>query len=93
MDLDGSPELLALIKNMMRTDPSQRVDIQTICAHPVISRARSAMERTFATAKANGESPFIASPLASVPDSFLSEILGRPATMMLFDDGAMDLSP
>jgi mitosis inhibitor protein kinase SWE1 len=76
----------------MRTEPALRVDIKTICAHPVISRARSAMERTFAQAKAEGSSLFAASPLASVPDTFLEAILGRP-TVAILDDGAMDLSP
>jgi mitosis inhibitor protein kinase SWE1 len=76
---------------MMRTDPALRVDVRTICSHPVISRARSAMERTFADAKANGSSLFAASPLAGVPDTFLEEILGRPRFMP--DEGAMDLSP
>ena len=77
---------------MMRTDPALRVDMQTICAHPVICRARSTMERTYAGAKADGSSPFAASPLAGVPDTFLETILGRP-TVLAPDDGAMDLSP
>jgi hypothetical protein len=37
---------------MMRTDPAWWVSMQTIGAHPVISRARLAMERMFADAKA-----------------------------------------
>jgi mitosis inhibitor protein kinase SWE1 len=92
IDLDGSPELLALIKNMMRTNPAQRVDMRAICAHPVISRARSEMARTFAQAKASGSSLFAASPLAGVPDNFLETILGH-AMGIIPDDGAMDLSP
>lgn len=92
IDLDDSPELLALIKSMMKTDPAQRVDIRTICANPVISRARSEMERAFVQAKTSGSSLFAASPLAGVSDNFLDTILGR-STAFNPDDGAMDLSP
>ncbi|KAF9232741.1 hypothetical protein BU15DRAFT_90586 [Melanogaster broomeanus] len=93
VDLDGSPELFDLIKSMMRTDPAQRVDIQAVYAHPITQRARLAMERTEAEANATGSSLFAASPLASVPDTFLEEILGRrTATARYQDDVAMDLS-
>jgi mitosis inhibitor protein kinase SWE1 len=88
VDLDSSPELLQLIKSMMRTDPVLRLDAHSICAHPIVARARMAMERCYAEAKANGTSVFAASPLASVTESFLEEILGRP----LLDEEAMDLS-
>ena len=91
VELADSPELFALIKSMMRTDPALRVDVQDVSAHPVIARARAAMERAFADAAASGASPFVASPLAGVTESFLAEILGRPT--MPFDDAAMDVSP
>ncbi|KAF7983292.1 hypothetical protein HWV62_22953 [Athelia sp. TMB] len=90
VELGGSPELLALIRSMMRTDPARRVDVQGVAGHPVVARARAAMERALAEAEARGAPLFGASPLAGVPASFLAEILGRPA--MPFDD-AMDLSP
>lgn len=77
MDLDGSPELFALIKSMMRTDPARRLDVQAICDHAVVSRARAAMERTYDEAKRDGTSVFAASPLAGVSNTFLEEILGR----------------
>ncbi|KAF8555319.1 hypothetical protein OG21DRAFT_1521869 [Imleria badia] len=94
VDLDSSPELFDLIKSMMRTDPSERVDIQTVHSHRVIRRVRSAMERIHSAAKATGSSLFAASPLASVPDDFLGEILGRRTTVPHYDDDvAMDLSP
>ncbi|KAG2128324.1 uncharacterized protein EDB93DRAFT_1184674 [Suillus bovinus] len=86
MDLDGSPELFALIKSMMRTDPARRVDVQAVCAHAIVSRARAAMERTYEAAKRDGTSLFAASPLAGVSNTFLEEILGHDC-----DD--MDLSP
>ena len=79
---------------MMRTDPAERVDIQTVHSHPVIRRVRLAMERVYSEAKATGSSLFVASPLASVPDTFLEEILGRRTTVPHYeDDVAMDLSP
>ena len=96
IDLDGSPEMLSLIKSMMRTDPVCRVDIETVWAHPVVSRARSAMERMYAAAKAAGTSAFAASPLGSVPSTFLEEILARHVTVDCgrpLDDIAMDVSP
>ncbi|KAH0827406.1 hypothetical protein J3R83DRAFT_4062 [Lanmaoa asiatica] len=94
VDLDGSPELFDLIKSMMRTDPAKRVDIQTVHSHPVVRRVRSAMEGMYTEAKATGSSVFAASPLASVPDTFLNEILGRRVTVPHYDNEvAMDLSP
>ena len=91
MDLDGSPELFDLIKSMMRTDPTERVDIQTVYSHRVIRRARLAMGRMYSEAKVTGSSQFAASPLASVPDTFLEEILGRRT--IIDDDDPMDLGP
>ncbi|KAH7913486.1 hypothetical protein BJ138DRAFT_625398 [Hygrophoropsis aurantiaca] len=94
VDLDGSPELFELIKGMMRMDPARRLDIDAICRHPVVSRARAAMERMHAEAKALGTPLFGASPLASVQDTFLEQILGRRTTSYRHsDDYAMDLSP
>ncbi|KAG1735156.1 uncharacterized protein EDB91DRAFT_1145582 [Suillus paluster] len=91
MDLDGSPELFELIKSMMRTDPARRADVQAVCAHAVVKRARGAMERMYEEAKREGTSVFAASPLASVSNTFLEEILGRSTSMG--DCDAMDLSP
>ncbi|TFK44853.1 hypothetical protein BDQ12DRAFT_641852 [Crucibulum laeve] len=88
VDLDDSPELLELIKQMMRTDPSMRISVDDVCDHPIVSRARIAMERVYETAEMEGTDIFAASPLASVPEGFLEEILGR-----LEDSGAMDISP
>jgi len=87
VDLDESPELLLLIRSMMRTNPTQRVDIHDINSHPVVLRTRVAMERMYAKAKSSGSSVFAASPLAGVPDGFLVEILGSRLP------GAMDISP
>ncbi|KAG2150895.1 hypothetical protein DEU56DRAFT_578874 [Suillus clintonianus] len=82
MDLDGSPELFGLIKSMMRTDPGRRVDVQAVCAHAVVSRARAAMERTYEEAKRDCTSVFAASPLAGVSNTFLEEILCREGDAM-----------
>jgi len=89
VDLDDSPELLDIIRQMMRTDPLLRMSAQAICDHPVVSRARVIMEHVHATAKRNGTSVFAASPLASAHEGFLEEILGRGIS----ESGAMDLSP
>ncbi|KAF8345965.1 hypothetical protein F5887DRAFT_964294 [Amanita rubescens] len=87
VDLDESPELLYLIKQLMRTDPTLRINAQDTFDHPIVSRARAMMEGTYNQAVKNGTSVFAASPLASVPDSFLIEILDRPPCL------AMDTSP
>jgi mitosis inhibitor protein kinase SWE1 len=92
MDLDGSPELFALIKSMMRMDPGRRIDVQAVCAHPVVGRARAAMERTYEECKREGMSVFSASPLAGVPSAFLEEILGR-SVVLSHECDAMDLGP
>jgi len=89
VDLDESPELLELIKSMMRTNPVLRVNIHDIRAHPVVWRTRVAMERMQIEAKANESSVFVASPLAGVPDGFLEEILGR----RIPDEEVMDTGP
>lgn len=93
MDLDGSPELFELIKSMMRTHPAERVDVQTVHSHPIVCRVRLSMERMYSEAKGTGSSVFAASPLASVPDTFLDEILGRRTIVPRYDDVVMDLSP
>ncbi|KAF9051208.1 hypothetical protein BDZ89DRAFT_1057063 [Hymenopellis radicata] len=89
VDLDDSPELLELIRQMMRTDPTSRISMRDICAHAVVRRARSRMDKMYETAKLEGSSLFSASPLASVTDGFLEDILGRDMS----GGGAMDLSP
>lgn len=73
----------------MRTDPSQRITVHAIYEHPVVSRTRIAMERMFTAATRNGTPVFAASPLASVPDGFLDEILARVHP----DSAAMDVCP
>lgn len=76
VDLSGlSAELIELIRSMMRMDPGKRVEVQMVYDHPVVARARTAMERAHAEALGRGESTFSASPLASVEEGFLREIL------------------
>ncbi|KAI3618646.1 other wee protein kinase [Moniliophthora roreri] len=65
VDLGESPELLRLIRGMMRTDPSLRLKIEDVYAHPVVSRTRLKMEQMYDMAIKNGSSLFAASPLAS----------------------------
>ncbi|KAI0046235.1 kinase-like protein [Auriscalpium vulgare] len=75
---DTSPELVRLIRAMMRADPAARVDARGVWADPVVARARRAMERM------RGGGAFAASPLARAGDGFLEEILARDA----MDEGA-----
>lgn len=103
--MDGSPELFALVRAMMRADPALRVGAGDVHAHPVVARARAAMERQAAEARAAGRNVLEASPLLGVQDGFLEEILGRPLLAdaggaggggeggAMRDEFAMDLSP
>ena len=75
VDLDESPELVSLIKEMMRTDPSHRMSAEDVCLHGVVARTREKMEEMYEDAKRSGESVFVASPLASVPGGFLEDVL------------------
>ncbi|KDQ57786.1 hypothetical protein JAAARDRAFT_47622 [Jaapia argillacea MUCL 33604] len=90
VDLEDSPELFDLLKDMMRTDPILRVDVHAVWAHPVVSRARTLMDRMFVDAQLTGSPLFTSSPLASVPAGFLEDILGRRGQL---DDVEMDLGP
>jgi mitosis inhibitor protein kinase SWE1 len=77
VDLEASsPELVELIRNMMRTDPGKRLTMGQICAHPVVRRAREKMENLHDELKREGRSTWGASPLASVGSEFLQDILG-----------------
>jgi len=60
---------------MMRTEPTLRVDIQDVYEHPVVARARARMQEIYLAAKQSGSSVFAASPLASVEEGFLADIL------------------
>ncbi|KAJ3896795.1 hypothetical protein GG344DRAFT_84947 [Lentinula edodes] len=75
VDLKDSPELLRLVQQMMRTNPSLRVGIHGVYNHHIVARARMEMERIYDTAKRAGTSLFAASPLASVSEDFLPVIL------------------
>ncbi|OCH95090.1 hypothetical protein OBBRIDRAFT_831194 [Obba rivulosa] len=68
---EASAQLRELIKSMMRTEPALRVDIRLACAHPAVSRARTAMDRLRA-----GGAGFAASPLGPVPEGFVEDLLG-----------------
>lgn len=80
VDLDESPELFDLIKEMMRTDPSQRMSAEEVCSHRVVARTREKMEELYTNAKRNETSVFVASPLASVPSGFLEDVLCKMDT-------------
>ncbi|KAF8967937.1 hypothetical protein BDZ97DRAFT_1802034 [Flammula alnicola] len=82
---DDSPELVDLIRNMMRTEPAMRLTIEEVCGHPVVRRAREAMDSMRDALRSEGRSTWGASPLAGVPIGFLEDILDR-------EEGAMDTS-
>lgn len=77
VDLDESPELADIIREMMRTDPSHRMSAEGVCGHRIVARTREKMEEVYEDAKRNGRNVFVASPLASVPTGFLEDILGH----------------
>lgn len=85
VEWDGSRELMHIIAEMMRTDPEERMDVEALVAHPIVSRARQAMEDALARAAQGRESFFAASPLAGSPPGFLDQLLGPSM------DDAMDL--
>ncbi|KAK7005642.1 kinase-like domain-containing protein [Favolaschia claudopus] len=59
------PELSELIQQMMRCDPEMRVEVEDVCGHPVVARARAWMEE-------RDEAP-----LAAPSRGFVCDILGR----------------
>ncbi|PCH43815.1 hypothetical protein WOLCODRAFT_138608 [Wolfiporia cocos MD-104 SS10] len=66
-----SGELRKLIKSMMRTDPDLRIGADVVASHPVVSRARAAME----SVRASQGDVFAASPLYSDGRVFLHDIM------------------
>lgn len=74
---------------MMRAAPALRIGIALVDTHPVVLRARHAMERM----RMQHGAVFGASPLGAVPAGFLDEILARGRRMMDDDDDwEMDLA-
>lgn len=80
VDLDDSPELLGLLRSMMRTNPESRVSAQDVFDHPVVARARRMMENMMNDSLRKGLGAFRASPLGSVDEGFLADILERRAS-------------
>ncbi len=70
-----------MIRQMMRTEASLRIDIHAVCHHPVVNRAWGIMESIRDNAKQDGTSLFAASPLGRTRAGFLDEILGRTKAM------------
>lgn len=70
-----SSTLVELIRQMMRTDPTQRLTIAEVESHPSVGRARAQMEVLRLELSTEGNT-WRASPLASVAPGFLEEILG-----------------
>ncbi|KAI0769362.1 hypothetical protein BD413DRAFT_477978 [Trametes elegans] len=84
VELDASPELWELLKSMMRAAPALRISIVLVDTHPVVLRARRAMEHM----RTEWGAVFGASPLGAVPDGFLDDILGRGKRSVSLLDGA-----
>lgn len=98
VELAGSPELFGLVRAMMRADPAARLDARAVRDHPVVLRAREAVERDVAACVAEGRELLEASPLGVVAEGFLEEVLGRPIIEPAFlfagdEEFEMDLSP
>lgn len=82
-------ELVELLKGMMRSEPSLRLDACQVYNHPVIARVRASMDAV----RENLGSRFESSALASVSAGWLQEMLGRsPHWDGDEDDEAMDMS-
>ncbi|KAF6760196.1 other/WEE protein kinase [Ephemerocybe angulata] len=81
VDWHGSSQLLELVRQMMRTDPEQRVTIGMVVGHEV------QMEEMQRVAREEEGNLFDASALGRVPEGFLAEILGGEE-----GDYSMDLS-
>jgi len=71
-----SQALVDLIRQMMRTDPTQRLTSAEVESYPPVGRARAQMEDLRLELSAQGKNIWGASPLASVPPGFLEEVLG-----------------
>ena len=87
VQFEASSELWELLKSMMRAAPALRIGIALVDTHPVVVRARRAMERM----RTMYGSVFGASPLGAVPPGFLTEILDHE-NRFDDDDWEMDLS-
>ena len=78
MDLDHHSHVLVdLIRQMMRTNPDERLTSAEVSLYPAVQQARNWMERLEKELYEQGQSVWSASPLASVPAEFLREILGE----------------
>lgn len=87
---DLSDDFVSLLKSMMRSDPSLRVDADMVAAHPVLVQVRDLMEAL----RNRIGSGFQASALAGAPDGWLEEILGHSVAWDGDEgDEAMDFSP
>lgn len=78
MNLDHHSHVLVdLIRQMMRTNPDERLTSGAVSLYPAVEQARNWMERLERELFEQGQSVWHASPLASVPAGFLREILGE----------------
>ena len=85
VDFNGvSPELVQLIKSMMRSEPALRIDASLVCAHPVITGARRGMEKL----RKDLGNVFGASALAGAKEGWLEDILGWKGQSLTVDENS-----
>ncbi|TCD61231.1 hypothetical protein EIP91_008766 [Steccherinum ochraceum] len=85
VDFSGlSFNLIRLLKGMLRSEPSQRLSASDISNHPVVCIARDHMDQT----RVISGPTFAASPLASVPEGWMEDVLG----LQVEENDSMDTS-
>ena len=77
---DYSESLVELIHQTMKRDPAQRLTISEVWSLRAVVRTREKMETMRKELSAQGKSSWGASPLASVSEGFLDEILDNMDT-------------
>ena len=78
-----SGALVVMIRNLMRTDPTKRVTVQSVCNDRVVGRARAWMAQRREEAIKDGLGVILGSPLAEEREGFVWEVLGVEHRMEL----------
>jgi mitosis inhibitor protein kinase SWE1 len=71
-----SGALQQLIRQLMRTDPNKRLNIDQVWSNTIVGRARRWMNAKRAKAAKEGRSAILGSALAQEGDGFLKDVLG-----------------
>jgi mitosis inhibitor protein kinase SWE1 len=80
-----SGALQQLIRQLMRTDPNRRLNIEQVCSNTIVGRARRCMNAKRAKAAKEGRSAILGSALAQEKEGFLKDVLGVSDEMDLSD--------